>query len=102
MKLRRCSVGGFRRNFLFLEFDSVGFYRPDYIFQRLYSKRSDRNVNFPIYLIEHDARNAHASRLGKALQPRCDVYAIAKKVIAPSDYITKMDSDPKPERSIFR
>jgi len=53
-------------------------------------------------LVEYRSCESDATRLGKRLQTRRNIHAIAKQVIALDDYVAKIDTDAQSHAAIFR
>ncbi len=52
-------------------------------------------------LVENRTRKADAAGLGKRLEPRRDVHAVAEKVVALDDHVAEVDADAKAHAPLF-
>src|SRR5262245_43881674 len=76
--------------------------RPSDVFEGLLAKISELDRDLAVNLIVGGRRDADASRLSDALQPRRDVYAIAEYVIALDEDVPEVNPDPELHAAVLR
>jgi len=65
------------------------------VFQCLLAEIFDRKIELPASLGDDRAGHADAAGFGQPFQPRGDVDAIAKQIIAVEDHVAEIDPDPE-------
>src|SRR5688572_5856504 len=78
-----------------VEPNPVGPYWSPNIFDVLLASKIERQIQLALQVIVSGAGNQHAARFAKLFQPGRHVHAVAQKVVAFDNHVTKIDADAK-------
>ena len=78
-----------------IEPDRVSLYRLRDVLEVLSAEFAEGQVEFPLNLIEHLARNADSAAIGNTFEPGSDINPVPKNVRASANDVAKIDANAK-------
>ena len=78
------------------------FHRPRDVLQRQRADRLERQIETPVHMVPHRARDADAAYRALCLQSSGDVHAVAMQVSAVRDHVANVDADAEANAPVRR